>query len=301
MKEDIERYLALRASLGYGDACLARILRRYGRHAEAHGWNFVARKNVDEYFRSVVPSPRKRRDVFHMIRRFSDWMRAEDDRYQELEARFHGIGKERYKLIPYLYDQEEILTIIGAVPKVGRLPAQNARSLQFVVGLLAATGMRLSEALGLQRKDFKGDLLFIRRSKFRKQRLIGLTKSTQVQVRRYLSEREPQLEDPHLILLSHDKRPSKPMVENNFRRITDHLGMTGRRGSGKPRLHDLRHTFAVRALETCGPDRQAIEAHLPALCAYLGHTSVRSTYHYLHLLPERQRKLGEFGPVGARS
>ena len=50
-----------------------------------------------------------------------------------------------------------------------------------------------------------------------------------------------------------------------------------------------------------GADPEAIEAHLPALCAYLGHTSVRSTYHYLHLLPERQRKLGEFGPVGARS
>ena len=298
MIEDIERYLALRASLGYGDACLARILRRYGRYAKSNGWTFVARKQVEEYLGTVVASPRKRRDVFHIIRRFSDWMRAEDPRFQALEAKYHGIGKDRYVLTPYLYDPHEVLAIIDAVPKVGRLPPQNARSLQFLIGLLAATGMRLSEALGLLREDCEDDTLFIRRSKFRKQRLIGLTKSTQTQIRRYLGERDPHLRDPHLILLSHDRPPSKPMAENNFRRITDHLGMIGKRGSGKPRLHDLRHTFAVRALEACGSDHRDIEPHLPALCAYLGHTSVRSTYHYLHLLPERRRKLAEIRLAG---
>lgn len=297
MKKDIERYLALRASLGYGDACVARILRRYGRYAEKRGWQFAERKHIDEYL-SIIASGRRQSDVFHMVRRFSDWMRAEDPRYQTLKAKYHGIEKPRYTLTPYLYDTHEVLAIMDAVPKVGRLPAQNARSLQFLIGLLSATGMRLSEALGLHRQDFKGDLLFIRRSKFRKQRLIGLTKSTQIRIRRYLAERDPHLRNPHLILLSHDRQPSKAAADNNFRRITDHLGMQGKRGSGKPRLHDLRHTFAVRALEACGPDRQAIEAHMPALCAYLGHTSVRSTYHYLHLLPDRHRQLGEFTQAG---
>lgn len=69
--------------------------------------------------------------------------------------------------------------------------------------------------------------------------------------------------------------------------------MTGRRGSGRPRLHDFRHTFAVRSLEACEETEQAIGNHMVALCAYLGHTSIRSTYWYLELLPERKRKLAE--------
>ncbi len=297
MKQDIERYLALRASLGYGDKCLSRILRRYGRYAEKRNWEFVEREHVDEYL-GTIASTQTKITVFHIIRRFSNWMLAEDSRYRNLEAKYHGIGKTRYVLIPYLYEPHEVLTIIASVTTIGRLPPQNARSLQFLIGLLAATGMRLSEALSLQRDDFKDELLYIRHSKFRKQRIIGLTESTQAEIRRYLAERDPKLVGPNLILLSHNGPLSKVTADANFRRITDHLGMEGKRGSGKPRLHDLRHTFAVRALEACGPDRQAIEAHMPALCAYLGHTSVRSTYHYLHLLPQRQRTLGEFTRVG---
>lgn len=290
MRGDIERYLALREALGYRDQDLRRGLRSYGDFASARGTHYVRRQDVADFLYHF-PSSRARTRVFNWIRKFSDFMRAEDQKHHELDARFVVNGRGYGQAIPYIYEQDEIITLIEAASSAQQSPQQNIATLQFLIGLMAATGMRVGEVIGLQRADFQENVLFIRKSKYRKQRLIGLRPSTSRQIRRYLDRRPAKMDNPSLLVTSRNRTVSKVTVDSAFRRCTDHLGMVGRNGSKKPRLHDFRHTFAVRSLEACEETERAVENHIVALCAYLGHTSIRSTYYYLQLLPERKREL----------
>ena len=151
--------------------------------------------------------------------------------------------------------------------------------------LLYGVGLRISEALSLECSDAGDDGLHIRKSKHGKSRLVPLHETTQAALNRYLSERArwPVLTKA-VFVSSNGQSLMYPTVRETFLRLMVRAGLRKSTGSG-PRIHDLRHTFAVRSLEQCRPDRQSVAQHMVALSTYLGHATITETYWYLEATP----------------
>jgi integrase len=163
-------------------------------------------------------------------------------------------------------------------------------------GLLAATGMRISEALALLLGDVTTDGLIIRNTKFRKSRLLPLHDTTRQMLDDYLSARlRLGTLDGALFVSTTGKAPSYSTVESIFLKLMRTIGVRGEPSQPGPRIHDLRHTFAVRSLEQCGHDRNAVARHIVALSTYLGHAHVTDTYWYLHATPTLMERIAEAG------
>jgi integrase/recombinase XerD len=156
-----------------------------------------------------------------------------------------------------------------------------------LLSLLVVTGMRISEALALRLDDLTGDGLVIRQTKYRKSRLLPLHPSTEVGLAQYL-ERRVHLGggDDHLFISLRRRALTYPTVVATFLALVRELGLHPGPGHRGPRLHDLRHTWAVRALERCPPSYEHVGRHLLATMTYLGHAKLASTYVYLHTTPQ---------------
>jgi integrase/recombinase XerD len=156
-----------------------------------------------------------------------------------------------------------------------------------LLGLLAATGLRISEALDLRFHDVLPDgVLQIRRTKFGKNRLVPLHPTTAKALANYLEQRRRlAVTDDHVFLSAGNQRISSSMVEYTFHRILRLADIAPSR-KRPPRIHDVRHTFATRALEQCSTRREAVARHFVALATYMGHTDIAHTYWYLEATPE---------------
>jgi integrase len=153
-------------------------------------------------------------------------------------------------------------------------------------GLLAATGLRVSEALRLKLGDVTDDGLVIRETKFRKSRLVPLHPTVRDALTTYLAERTRfQTLDDSVFISLRGWKLAYGTVVGTFLAIVRDLGLRGHRGRG-PRIHDLRHTFAVRSLERCAMERATVARHVLALSTYLGHAHIADTYWYLQATPE---------------
>jgi integrase len=187
--------------------------------------------------------------------------------------------------LPYIYTADEIDRIMCAAR---RMPAKGfiaPATLSTLLGLLASTGLRISEALSLQCSDIGDDGLTIRKSKHGKSRLIPLHETTHCALERHLSERGRQpIYTQAVFVSSNGQALMYATVRETFLWLLARAGLRESSSSG-PRMHDLRHTFAVRSLEQCQPDRQAVAHHMVALSTYLGHTNVTDTYWYLEATP----------------
>jgi len=153
--------------------------------------------------------------------------------------------------------------------------------------MIAATGLRISEALDLRLSDVLPDgILQIRRTKFGKSRLIPLHPTAANAIACYLQERRRLAAmDDHVFLSAGSQRIASSTVGYTFRRIRQLAGIAHSR-TRSPRIHDMRHTFATRALEQCSTRREAVARHFVALATYMGHTDIAHTYWYLEATPE---------------
>jgi integrase len=153
--------------------------------------------------------------------------------------------------------------------------------------LLACTGLRVSEAIRLRFEDVTSDGLIIRCSKFRKSRLVPLHSTAQRGLERYLQKRRPFASFDDHVFVSLRRRPLLVGdAETAFRTAAQEIGLKREPGLPRPTIHSLRHTFAVRSLETCPDGRDRITKHMLALSTYLGHSKVADTYWYLEATPE---------------
>ena len=138
--------------------------------------------------------------------------------------------------------------------------------------------MRVSEALGLDLGDVTAEGLVIRETKFRKSRLVPLHPSARAALDDYIRRRRLVRGVGNALLVNdHGRRLAYVTLYALFLRIARETGARGLPGEKGPRLHDLRHTFAVRSLEACGGDRRAISRHMLALATYLGHADPSHT------------------------
>ncbi len=195
------------------------------------------------------------------------------------------------RIAPYIYSPHEIEALIAAARSLRRPLA--AAMFATVIGLLASTGIRLREALALDRLDVDlcEGVLEIRACTNHRARQVPLHPSTTEALGRYLSVRDgryPYVLTPSFFVTSWGRRPTKTVFAQTFRTLIAQAGLEGRGTRVRPRPHDLRHTFAVHTLirwYQCGED---IDPKMPALSTYLGHVSPESTYWYLQSVPELQ-------------
>lgn len=294
LRQDLARYINLKRSLGFKFQVEHILLRGFVTFAEKRGDKHVKSERVLEWA-AFAPSPAQRRNRLLIVRRFALVMHAENARHQVPAE--DALGRVRFKRPrPYIYKAQDIARLIQAAAALK--PAGTIRPLMYstLFGLLAATGMRISEALALQVDDVTADGLLVRATKFQKSRLLPLHPTTRRVLGRYLAARgERGGADRTLFLSIAGERLFYTTVRGVFLRLLNRTGLRGAHVGRDPRIHDLRHTFAVRSLEQCRHERDAVARHIVALSTYLGHTHVTNTYWYLQATPGLMRQIAEAG------
>jgi integrase len=158
--------------------------------------------------------------------------------------------------------------------------------------LLYVTGLRISEALALELDDFDSETLFIRETKFKKSRRIPLHQTAVIGLQHYFEHRSRVITEHKVMFISVRGRPlDRSSVGWVFRRLLTTIGLNPGRGGRRPRIHDFRHAFATRVLETCPQGRDNIGRHMLALSTYLGHAHISDTYWYLEATPTLMRDI----------
>ena len=156
-----------------------------------------------------------------------------------------------------------------------------------MLSLIACTGLRISEALKLELSDLTEDGLLIRATKFQKSRLVPLHDSANHSLQQYIAARCRFAPTASTLFVSRNGgKLTYPTVIRTFLILARSTGLRGGPGQTGCRLHDLRHTFAVRSLEQCPSDRRSVARHMAALSTYLGHAHVSDTYWYLQATPK---------------
>jgi len=294
LRRDLARYIELKRSVGFKFQVEHILLKGFIAFAEEHGDKHIKSARVLEWA-ALAPSPAQRRNRLLIARRFALVMHAENARHQVPAE--DALGKVRFsRPPPYIYQVQDIARLIQAAAALN--PAGTMRPLIYstLFGLLAATGMRISEALALQVDDVTPDGLLVRATKFQKNRLLPLHLTTQRMLARYLAVRSQKGGAAGTLFVSSaGKRLSYTTVRGVFLRLLNRIGLRGAHAGRDPRIHDLRHTFAVRSLEQCGHERNAVARHILALSTYLGHTHVTNTYWYLQATPVLMGQIADAG------
>lgn len=280
----VARYVALQRSLGLRFKDQERLLISYARFATAAGDGFVMTERVRAWS-SAATSPGQARVRYDTARRFAVFLRAENGCHEVPPPGAFGRGK-RPRPAPYVLSPSEIAAIMTVALDVPPKGTVSPLTYHHLFGLLAATGLRISEALALKRDDLTDDGLVVRDAKFGKSRLLPLHPSTRAALDRYLAARDRLgAAGEDLFVVKHGRAPTKVRAYCVFVRLARALGIRGAPGARGARLHDLRHSFAVRSLTACPPDRAAVTRHMLALSTYMGHADVAATYWYLQATP----------------
>jgi integrase/recombinase XerD len=290
----IDDYLALRRRLGSALHEAARVLHLFADFAEREGAPHVT-TDLARRWATHVPnlSPVSVHTRFQIVRRFAEWRHVTDPLTEIppidlLPARYH-------RKPPSLYQDVDIDRLLEAAR---HLPSpMGLRGLTFatVLGLLVVTGLRISEALALDDVDVqhRDAQLMIRRSKCGKSRLIPLHGSTLAALTAYAHRRDrvlPRRTTPAFFVSEQGVRLTVFVADYTFARISGQIGLRapvhGHRLGHGPRLHDLRHRFAIRTLVHWYRTGLEVDPLLPLLATYLGHVHVHETYWYLEAVPE---------------
>jgi site-specific recombinase XerD len=285
----LSNYLALRRSLGYEMRHNLFVLRQFDRAVAAgiQSPEPVSRDIIEEYLRSLAHvQPNTRRLRLSTVRQFLLYLRRFEpatfvpDRSMEPA---HTASRR----IPYIFTENEICKLIRAA--YGHPARQKCRRWLLyptLLGLLYVTGMRVREALQLKLEDLdlRERILRIRKAKFHKARLVPLAESTCAAVKRYLMARaergHPTAAGAHLFVTDRGNRLPYASVWKVFHLIAHMAGIEGK-ARPIPRIHDLRHTMAVRRLYLWYHEGKNVQALLPVLSTFLGHSTVSGTAIYL--------------------
>jgi integrase len=285
LTDDITYYVDLHRELGFKFRLQECLLRHFARFAEPRGDEVVYSSTALAWAKEA-PSSEQRRERLALVRRFARRMQVEDDRYELPPAQAFG-RLTRRRRVPHVYSPDEIRRLLGAASRLGPSGTDRAETHVTLFALLASTGIRISEALALQLDDVTDDGLVIRNTKFRKSRLVPLHPTARDGVERYCALRIRRcVADTSLFLSLRDRGLSYSRANAIFLDLARSVGLRREPGAPGPCIHDLRHTFAVRALEAVDGDVEDIASHILALSTYLGHAHPSDTYWYLQATPK---------------
>lgn len=289
LAEALSDYLALRNRLGHKLADAARVLPRFVAWMDDTGQSTVTITAALEWCQqqpSTGPDSVIWAHRMTAVRGFARYLAGIDPATQVPPLGL--LPERRHWTPPYIYSRDDIAMLLGGARQL-RSPLR-AATYETLFGLLAVTGMRVGEAIRLDRTDvaFDTGVIRIRESKFGKSRLVPVDSST-VQVLGGYADRRGEFRVQHgndsfMVSLT-GRRLIYVSVDEVFRQIRAQ-GRIGEGSTARPTIHDLRHSFAVTTLIGWYRDGVDVAARLPWLSTYLGHRDPRSTYWYLSAAPE---------------
>ena len=294
LSRDLDRYTVLQRARGLKFTTQPSLLRGFVAFAEAAGDAHVRTARVLDWAARTT-SAAQARNRLAIARRFAMALAIEDPGHEVPPA--DAFGPWRFeRRMPHIYRAEEIAALLAAARRLGPPDSIRPETMATLVGLLAATGLRISEALKLDIGDITADGLVVRETKFRKSRLVPLHPSARAALDRYLRRRRKVPgRGTSFFVGDSGRRPAYVTIHALFLRLGRETGLRGLPGEKGPRLHDLRHTFAVRSLESCSGDRRAISRHMLALATYMGHSDPSHTWWYLQATPTLMHHIAEAG------
>ena len=280
-------YLAVRRSLGYELYSHELLLRDFV--------EFMDRAGADTVTIAIAVSwarlPKDAKPIWWarrlgVIRGFARYLATIDPR-TEIPPR-DLLPAHEQRLAPYIYSQAEVQALMNAAAALR--PAVRGATHRTLIGLLAVTGLRLGEALGLDRQDVDLDAGVLRvRGKNDKWREVPLHPTTTRALADYARLRDDQWPAPKtsaFFVCSTGERLQKSVVHHTFPQLIRQVGLEGRGQRARPRPHDLRHAYAVHTLLDWYRDGEIVDAKLPLLSTMLGHAKPEHTYWYLQAVPE---------------
>jgi integrase len=292
LRRGLREYLALRSRLGFVLKDVRWALNKFIRFLETEGASHITTKLALQWATQAVGvQPATWAWRLGTVRRFAAWFSALDPR---TEVPPQGLLPYRYRRQrPYVYRDAEIERVVRTAARLHSPKGLRGRTYSALFGLLAVTGMRVGEAVSLDRDDVDlvEGVLSIRRAKSGKSRLVPVQSSTQIALRAYADARDrllPHPATPAFFLLERGTRVTKCMAEWTFAQVSKRVGLRSpdvRWGKG-PRLHDMRHRFAAKTLIEWYRGGLDVEREIPKLATYLGHASVNDTYWYIEAVPE---------------
>ncbi len=293
LSQRLDDYVAERRSLGYDLSFSARVLRGFAAFADREGRNYIT---VDLFLRWKAAFGSANNNTWSarlgMVRIFATWLQGHDDR-TEVPPSGLVSGKLR-RTRPHIYSAAEVVTIVA---RASRLPSRyglRAWTCMTLFGLIAITGLRINEALKLDDDDVDLDagVVTVKRGKNGKARFVPIDPSAVQRLRAYRAERMRLLGEMAGAFFRNEdgRRFTDCCARYNFAHVSQGIGLREtqrfcKHGRG-PRIHDLRHTFAVHTImdwyrKGLDPDREMIK-----LSTYLGHAKPDYTYWYIEAVPE---------------
>jgi integrase len=285
LSEAVNRHIELYQNMGFKYKVQAYMLYSYAAFAQGRSERFIQTDTVLEWAASA-PSVRQRHDRLLTIRRLACALRVEDERHEVPPADVFGRARSRRRTC-HIFTSDEIDHLLEAASLL--TPKGSIRPITYgaLLSLIACTGLRISEALKLELPDVTEDGLLIRATKFQKSRLVPLHETASRALQQYVALRKRIRPTTSKVFVSQRGAGLPyPTVNRTFLRLARSAGLRGGPGLGGCRIHDLRHTFAVRSLEQCAGDRKTVARHMAALSTYLGHSHVSDTYWYLQATPK---------------
>jgi integrase/recombinase XerD len=284
----VDYYLNVRRAMGFTLKDDNMYLHSFAKFAKSKGDTHIVSQTAINWA-AQSHSEAQKATRLKIVIRFAKFCKAEDS-HHEIPPENIFCGRH-HRPIPYIFSDEEIKKLMEQALKL--TPKGSLRPLLYntLIGLFAATGIRISESINLTFRDFTQDGLVIRKTKYRKSRLIPLHNSTTEALNGYLNKRKQlNIEDNHLFVSLHKRPLTRQAIYAVFYKLLDETGIYKEfdKSSSKPRprIIDFRHTFATRALCRCQISRDHIDQHILALTTYLGHSHVGSTYWYLESTPQ---------------
>lgn len=297
LRAKVDDYLAERHHLGFKLQNMALALASFASYAELVGHQGPLTTDVmADWARqdkaqghSLGTSARR----LKVLRPFTRWLRQFEPRTEVPDASIFGPVPGR--VAPHIYREAEIVELLAAArglnPQGGLRPA----TFETLFGLIASAGLRVSEALSLLDTDvdLSDSTLMVRQTKFAKSRLLPLHPSTVevlIRYRELRSRQVPATADTPFFVGTRGRRLGQPLsdrqVHRVFNELRGHLSWVNRGAHDNPRIHDLRHSFAVRRLMLWHEQGIDVDQAMLTLSTYLGHAKISNTYWYLTGVPE---------------
>jgi integrase len=294
----VERYLLERRRLGFYDRTSSYCLRSLASHVQGAGLRgpltveIMADWARRDSHGSRDPQTWARR--LKRLRSFTRWLQQFEPRTEVPDNTIFGSLHER--LAPHIYSKQEVVDLLAAARRLGPAPGLRGIIYETLFGLIAATGLRIGEALSLRNMDveLKVGMLSIHQTKFGKSRQVPMHASTVEALRHYRSMRdlagESAADDAAFFVGTRGRRRGLPLgdrqVHRVFGELRAQLGWRNRGTHHAPRIHDLRHTFIVRRIVQWQSQNVDVDQAMLSLSTYVGHAKIANTYWYLSAVPE---------------
>jgi integrase/recombinase XerD len=292
IRQHVQTYAELREALGFPLGRSVKVIQEFVDYAITHdGLEPLTTRTVFDWLDRAGEQSKLRPSVkLGIVRQFLSHLSSAVASTEVPETRLLA-AYERPK--PFIFTPGEIEALLKAATESPDPDPFHRVTVHTILGLLVCTGLRVSEALNLDRADVmpreNPTALYIRETKFHKSRIVPVHPTTARQLSIYAGHRELMgcsQWTPAFFATRHSYRFTYSAISGAFRKLLDGLGLKARNGGNRPTLHSIRHTFVVTRILKWHEEHVDVHARLAHVSTYLGHADFRDTYWYLSATPE---------------